>query len=170
MKIGNVLAVLIVSICLSSISVGAKTTPAGNEGSVLGKDPPANVSDRELGEEVVRELNVLGHAPENAADFLEFSKPTVLAHTYARGGMSAKNREMIVISLIIANNPGGLDWHFKEVAWRVGISERELIELVQISCFYAGWPKCGPARVKLRAVLDGPNSWPQSLRENKGEK
>lgn len=141
-----------------------------DEGSSDGAENSESSKNYARGEQIARELgyfDVLPLEPEKQGPnggFTKFTLEHLLPNVYGRGGLSRRERELIVISIIITQgNPKGLMWHFREVAPRLGISERNLRELLYISCFYAGWPKCSYATNELGSVLMGPNKWPKEL-------
>jgi alkylhydroperoxidase/carboxymuconolactone decarboxylase family protein YurZ len=134
------------------------------------KDAEQDGGDYARGEQIARELgyfDALKREPEKqgpAGGFTRFTLAHLLPNVYGRGGLSLRERELVIISIIIAQgNPQGLMWHFTEVTPRLGISERNLRELLYISCFYAGWPKCSYATSELGKVVMGPNKWPKEL-------
>ena len=144
----------------------AKTTPA-TPGSLLGIDPPPGMDPREHTRRLVQELDVGGLTERmpKMAEFFEFGNGIVLPNLYGRGGLDFHDRELVVIATIIAQStPLGLNWHFRDLAWKAGISEREVQEVIYTACLYGGWPKCATANNEFRKALDGPNNWPKELR------
>jgi alkylhydroperoxidase/carboxymuconolactone decarboxylase family protein YurZ len=144
--------------------------PQNPNSRLLAKDTPPSPAlvqrgralGAELGTATLEELY-----PElKGSGFVEFTNtfgPT--QGVYGRGGLPFKEREMVAISSIVASgNTSALEWHIKEVALRAGLTEREIQEIILTNCFYAGWPRCTPAMVEFRRIMNGPNKWPKERR------
>jgi len=158
------------SLCVAQYVSAQGRTPF--KSSVIGVAAAADAEQLERGRRISAELNVakLQASNPDAYDggFMEFSQQTVLPYVYGRGGLSFKDRELVVIATIITQGiPSGLEWHFKDVAWRAGITEEELQETIFTTCLYAGWPKCASANQVLHKVMKAPNDWPPELRKPK---
>lgn len=155
---------------LFSTPAAAQTNKEPPPSSVAETRTPQQNENYERGEKIARDLgyfDVLPLEPEKQGPkggFTQFTLEHLMPNVYGRPGLSLKERELVVISIIITQgNPAGLMWHFREVAPKLGISERELREVLYISCFYAGWPKCSYATNELGKVVMGPNKWPKEL-------
>jgi 4-carboxymuconolactone decarboxylase len=97
--------------------------------------------------------------------FKEFTRRIVFGQLYAREGLSIRDRELLVMALIIAQgSEHGIKPHFR-LCHAVGISEDDVRELIYTVCLYSGWPKGSQARVWLNEVLqEADSSWPAELR------
>lgn len=141
-------------------------SPSSDGQSVLGIDKPSNMEADEHLNRLKRELQTdIGVKYGTDTDFIDFGDPIVLPAVYGRGGMDFHDREIVVITNILNNgNARNLDWHLRTLAPRAGITEREIRELIYISCLYAGWPKCAQANAAFNHVLAGENAWTDDLR------
>jgi 4-carboxymuconolactone decarboxylase len=142
------------------------STPTGN---LVARDIPAAAEQVERGRRIAEELGVgsaVSRQPEmDGAGFVEYSSQYLFPAVYGRGGLTLKEREIAVMAAIITQGvPGGLHLHFREIALRAGLSEREMQEVIFTACFYAGWPKCSGAMSQFRAAMNGPNQYPKEKR------
>lgn len=132
----------------------------------VGKDGPADPNAFARGRGIAKDLGwSLAPGPFVGTGFQDFTHERLLNDIYGRGGLTPKERELIIIAIIVTQGSElGLTWHFDEVAHRVGINERELREVLYTTCYYAGWPKCSQAFNALGRALAKPNStWPKEM-------
>jgi 4-carboxymuconolactone decarboxylase len=122
------------------------------------------------GAEILRQLGwdtIWETAGTKGADteFRDFTRSMVFGQLYGRDGMSLRDRELVVMALILAQgSERGIVPHFRQ-CHSVGISERDVRELIYTVCVYGGWPKGSQAAVWFNRVLQEPDStWPQSMR------
>ena len=176
-RVGKWTTSVAASLVLACCAVGAGAAqPAGasaSGGTLLGVDPPPGMDRLEHTRRLGEELGTSGlrqRMPE-MKEFFDYGDQVVLPNVYGRGGLDFHDRELVVIATIIAQStPLGLDWHFRDLAWRAGISEREVQEVIFTACLYGGWPKCATANNAWRKVMDAPNDWPADLRTKRAEK
>lgn len=161
-----VLAPLALALCAFGLTQ-AQAQAQAHPGSVAGIDRPPGMSAEEHARRLAQELGAPQTTPRSArmAEFQAFGNKVVLPNVYGRGGLDLHDRELVVLATIIAQSePAALDWHFREVAWRAGVSEQEIQEVIYTACLYGGWPKCASANDEFHKILDGPNTWPKALR------
>lgn len=150
---------LLLAASLCAAPAGAQSLPPNESPShsIVGSGLPPNSEARGQGEEIGRELgwgNAVARNPAVGSAFSDFTKEHLLPGVYGRSGLTPKERELVIIATIVTQGaPAGLDWHYREVAPRLGISEQNLRELLYTTCFYAGWPKCSQATMELGKVL-----------------
>jgi 4-carboxymuconolactone decarboxylase len=99
------------------------------------------------------------------AEFREFTQRMVFAQLYGRPGLSLHDRELIVMGIILTQgSERGIKPHFRR-CHEVGITEREVRELIYTVCVYGGWPKGSQASVWFNKVLqEEDSSWPADMR------
>jgi 4-carboxymuconolactone decarboxylase len=142
------------------------TTP---EGPLVAKDLPSPLEQFERGKRITEEAGFSSaqkRQPEmDTAGFMEFGALYSAPGTYGRGGLTFKEREIAVLSIIITQGViKGLHPHFREVARRAGMTERELQEVIFTSCFISGWPKCSGTMTEFRNIMNAPNEMPAERR------
>jgi 4-carboxymuconolactone decarboxylase len=105
---------------------------------------------REIGLKIKEKLGRAGLKKGRGEDdeFADITLRVVFGDLFARPGLSLRDREMISMAVMIAT---GADFdrlyhHFKN-APNLGISDREIREMIYQTMFYAGWPK-GAAAIR----------------------
>jgi 4-carboxymuconolactone decarboxylase len=134
--------------------------------SELARDVPRDPEMMARGDRLKEELGWPNPVPKPVSrDFQDMISEHLLPGVYGRGGLTPRERELVVMAIIITQGAGdGIGWHFREVAHRNGLSEREVREVIYTACFYAGWPKCSNAEGQFGQILREPGStWPKEL-------
>lgn len=140
-------------------------------GDTVDADEPSDkrtYSDR--GAEMVQALDWENIWPKDtdqgaSAEFYELTQRVVFGQLYARHGLSLKDRELVVMALILAQgSERSIIAHFRQ-CHAVGITEREVREVIYSVCIYSGWPMGSQATAWFDGVLSEPDStWPESMR------
>ena len=105
---------------------------------------------RERGREILKQLGRDTGKKGRGEDeeFAEITLEAVWGGLYAREGMSLHDRELIIMAVMVATGADfdRLYYHFKN-AHMLGITDREIREMIYTTMFYAGWPK-GAAAIR----------------------
>jgi 4-carboxymuconolactone decarboxylase len=98
-------------------------------------------------------------------EFSEFTQRVVFGQLYGRDGMSLRDRELIVMAIILTQgSERGIKPHFRR-CHALGITEREVRELIYTVCMYGGWPKGSQASVWFNKILlEESSTWPDDMR------
>jgi 4-carboxymuconolactone decarboxylase len=91
-------------------------------------------------------------------EFYDFTVENCFGSVWARPGMSIRDRELITLAVLVAfNRTEGMKPHLRH-AQDVGISEREVRELIYQVMYYAGW-SVGPNALRAyKEVLAEPDT------------
>ena len=97
------------------------------------------------------------------AEFWELTSRTVFGQMVARPGLTLRERELIIMAIIMTQgSTTGVKPHFRN-CHKLGVTEREVREVIYAVCFYGGWPKGSQSVAAFQEVLAEPTStWPQS--------
>ena len=124
----------------------------------------------EQGQQVIKDLGWERNwetAESRGADseFREFTNRMVWAQLYGRPGLSLRDRELIVMGIILTQgSERGIRPHLRQ-CHELGITEREVRELIYTVCVYGGWPKGSQASVWFNKVLmEEDSTWPEDKR------
>jgi 4-carboxymuconolactone decarboxylase len=114
---------------------------------------------RKRGLEVYKKLG-LGEnegAKKIDEDLWQFITDIGFGEIWSRPGLSLRDRELIVMSALMAIGSDGISFHFRK-AHNVGITFEEIKELILQLTIYLGMPKGLFAMRKLKAVMAEPKS------------
>jgi 4-carboxymuconolactone decarboxylase len=89
----------------------------------------------------------------NYPDMYEMSVAHLFGDVWGRGGLSLRDRQLITLAANIALcRPRGNYSHYRS-AMHIGISEKEIYELMIQVAHYAGWPTLSLANSQFAEVL-----------------
>ncbi|MEU6357278.1 carboxymuconolactone decarboxylase family protein [Streptomyces sp. NPDC047072] len=88
-------------------------------------------------------------------DLVEIGLTTVYGALWAREGLSARDRSLVTLGVLIAlGAETEMKTHFR-IAKTNGLTEDELAEVIYHSAGYAGYPRATAARTAAREALAG---------------
>lgn len=88
-------------------------------------------------------------------DLVEIGLTTVYGALWARAGLSARDRSLVTLGVLIAlGAETEMKTHFR-IAQTNGLTEDELAEVIYHSAGYAGYPRATAARTAAREALAG---------------
>ena len=91
-----------------------------------------------------REKNMLNRKA-TYPDLFDISVGHLFGEIWTRPGLSLRERQLITLATNIAlDRPHGNHYHYRS-AKHIGISEKEIVELIIQVAAYAGWPVVGHA-------------------------
>lgn len=113
----------------------------------------ANAEKFKKGAEVMEKL--LGNAPDSAPnDLMEVTIENLFGDIWSRDGLELRDRSMITCAALIAlGKEPELRVHFRG-ALNVGISPKQLEEMIIHLAHYGGWPSAMAANRAFRTVLE----------------
>jgi 4-carboxymuconolactone decarboxylase len=97
---------------------------------------------RAAGREIMKQLGREGQTSGRDEEFSDITLRMLYGDIFARPGLSLRDRELITMAVMVAI---GADFdrlyhHFKN-APNLGITDREMREMIYQVMFYAGWPR-----------------------------
>jgi 4-carboxymuconolactone decarboxylase len=109
--------------------------------------------------------NVHPFNPDVDQAFWNHTIENLWGRIYARPGLTIRERQIIVLSVLIYQDSDlGIYGHFKN-CHAVGLTEAEVREIIMQAGYYCGWPKFAAATIRFNRVLKDPEStWPESAR------
>lgn len=111
---------------------------------------------RAAGREVMKQLGREGQTSGRDEEFSDITLRILYGDIFARPGLSLRDRELITMAVMVAI---GADFdrlyhHFKN-APNLGITDREMREMIYQTMFYAGWSKGASAIRSYNRVRAG---------------
>lgn len=91
-------------------------------------------------------------------EFWDFTTATLFADCWSRPGLSLRDREIVTIAVLIASDTEyGIKAHLRN-AHVLGLTEREIKEIILQAMFYTGWSKGSHMWNVFQEVLAEPDS------------
>jgi 4-carboxymuconolactone decarboxylase len=111
---------------------------------------------RAMGREVMKQLGREGQTSGNDEEFSDITLRMLYGDIFARPGLALRDRELITMAVMIAL---GADfdrlYHHMKNAPNLGITDREMREMIYQVMFYAGWPKGASAIRNYNRIKSG---------------
>jgi 4-carboxymuconolactone decarboxylase len=85
-------------------------------------------------------------------DFWKLTTDFVFGEVWSRPGLSLRERELVVLAVLIALGTEGMDLHLRH-AHKLGISEQQIKEVIFQVMYYVGQPRGLFAIKRLKAVM-----------------
>lgn len=98
-------------------------------------------------------VDVKGRMGDFAPRYATYSEEVLFEDLWSNEELSLRDRSLITITAIIsAGNFNQLPFHLK-FGLKNGLSEKEIVEAITHTCFYAGWPKADSALTIAKEVF-----------------
>ncbi|MBL0576871.1 carboxymuconolactone decarboxylase family protein [Aeromonas caviae] len=94
-----------------------------------------------------------------------FGRETISEDLWQRNALSARDRGMITVAMLIARNHPGQLKHYIEVALDCGVTPTEVSEIITHLAFYAGWPNAMSAISVTKIIFETRGITPDALPE-----
>ncbi len=118
-----------------------------------------------------KDLNSTPPLPDLDQGFWDHTLENLLGRVWGRPGLSVRDREIVVLSVLAAVvSPVGIATHLRKAHY-IGLSERQVREILVIVGALAGWETTAAAAAQFDRHLAEPNSsWPESQRVRQEER
>lgn len=127
---------------------------------------------KSAGQDVLREMGwpLDSGFADMDGEFWEFTTEQLFGRLWSRPGMSLRDRQLVTLAVLVAIDADrGVMNHFR-YAFNLGISEREIRELILQVGYYAGWPKAAHAMARYAKVLNEPGNGYRDAAQGEGER
>jgi 4-carboxymuconolactone decarboxylase len=118
-----------------------------------------------------KELDSTPPLPDLDRAFWDHTLENLLGRVWGRPGLSVRDREIVVLSVLAAViSPVGIATHLRNAHY-IGLSERQVRELLVIVGALAGWETTAAAAAQFdRHLAEPTSSWPESQRLRQEER
>lgn len=91
-------------------------------------------------------------------EFWDVTTEQLFGRLWSRPGLSLRDRQLVTLAVLVAIDADRGVMNHLRYAFNLGITEREIRELILQVGYYAGWPKAAHAMARYAKVLKEPGN------------
>ena len=104
--------------------------------------------------------------PEMDPQFWAFTKEHLLGQVWSRPALSLRDRELVTLAILMAVDADLGQRNHLRYAYKLGITEEQMREIIIQVCYYSGWCVGAAAMARFRKVLQEPDcGWPSAQKK-----